>query len=90
MKWLALSDCIKLICFVCLQNVTIAIVGKGEKFHILSDEENATYVAAAEQRPPPPDDGGAGGSTEPKSIDDFEVERQTDTGDPQVQVAMET
>lgn len=78
------------------QNISIAVVGKNEKFHILNDEENARYVAAVEKRSgPPPDDGdgGAGvvGGNEPASIDDFEEPRD-DQGpdDPQVQVAMET
>lgn len=74
------------------QNISIAIVGKNEKFHILNDEENAHFVAAVETRggpPNDPDDGsGAVGSNEPASIDDIEEERAP--GDPQVQVAMET
>lgn len=77
-----------------MQNISIAVVGKNEKFHILDDSENSYYVAATEQRPPGPppgpDDGGVG-STEPPSIDNAADKKQDKgTGDPQVQVAMET
>ncbi|XP_031617593.1 proteasome subunit alpha type-1 [Contarinia nasturtii] len=76
-------------------NISIAVVGKNEKFHILDDEENARYVAAVEKRSGPPpdnDDGGSGavGGNEPPTIDDFDVPHEQDSGDPQVQVAMET
>lgn len=85
----------KLIGIFDLQNISIAVVGKNEKFHILDDEENARYVAAVEKRsgpPSDPDDGsGAVGGNEPASIDDFDDGREDrDTGDPQVEVAMET
>lgn len=82
----------QLIDFIWLQNVSIAVVGKNEKFHILGDDENSYYVAATEKRPPPPgpDDGGVG-STQAPSIDDA-ADRKEDKGpgDPQVLVAMET
>lgn len=74
------------------QNISIAVVGKNEKFHILDDEENARYVAAVEKRSGPPPDGGdeggsgAVGGNEPASIDDFEEPRET-PGEPQPQVA---
>lgn len=77
------------------QNISIAVVGKNEKFHILNDEDIARYVAAVEKRSAPPpdggDDGGSGavGGNEPPSIDDIEEPRDL-SGDPQVQVAMET
>lgn len=76
------------------QNISIAIVGKNEKFHILDDSEIAYYVAATEKRspgpPPGPGDGGAGSVT-PPSIDQ-EANKRDDKGpaDPQVLVAMET
>lgn len=35
------------------QNVSIAVVGKNEKFHILNDEENTIYVSAVETRVAP-------------------------------------
>lgn len=73
------------------QNISIAIVGKNEKFHILSNDENGHFVAAVETGPPTdPGDGGSGavGSNEPASIDDVEVEPAP--GNPQVQEAMET
>lgn len=77
-----------------LQNISIAVVGKNEKFHILDDSENTYYVAAAEKRspgpPPGPDDGGAG-SSEPPTVDDAADKKQErGPGDPQVLVAMET
>lgn len=75
------------------QNISIAVVGKNEKFHILDDEENSYYVAATEKRPPGPppgpDDAGVG-STLPPTIDDGVPKPDEGLGDPQVQVAMET
>lgn len=83
--------------FFLQQNISIALVGKNEKFHILNDEETARFVAAVEKRSgPPPDNGGGGGSNEPATIDDFDThdpqdpKNPRDSGDPQVQVAMET
>lgn len=78
--------------FYFIQNISIAVVGKNEKFHILNDDENGYYVSATEKRPPPPgpgpDDADAGG-TLPPTIDDGVKEEQKPPGDPQVQVAME-
>lgn len=75
------------------QNISIAVVGKNEKFHILNDDENGYYVAATEQRPPGPppggDDAGAGGSSLPKTIDEGVPKPDEGPRDPQVQVAME-
>lgn len=70
------------------QNISIGVVGKNEKFHILNDEENARYVAAVEKRSgPPPDDGGPGGAM----IEDIaDPSSERGPGEPQVQVAMET
>lgn len=79
---------------ISFQNISIAIVGKNEKFHILSDDENSYYVTATEKRPPgPPPPGpseGGAGSTEPPSIDDGVKKEDKGPGDPQVLVAMET
>lgn len=79
--------------FLFEQNISIAIVGKNEKFHILTDEENAHFIDAVETRggpPTDPDDGsGAVGSNEPASIDDM-IEEERAPRDPQVLVAMET
>lgn len=75
------------------QNISIAIVGKNEKFHILNDEENARYVSAVEKRTaggPSGGDGGAGTVSEPATIEDIDDPNDHDSGDPQVQVAMET
>lgn len=87
-------------CLLFQQNISIALVGKNEKFHILNDEETARFVAAVEKRSgPPPDNGGGGGavgSNKPDTIDDFDThdpqdpKNPRDSGDPQVQVAMET
>lgn len=33
-----------------LQNISIGVVGKGEEFTILSDDENHLYVSAMERR----------------------------------------
>lgn len=74
------------------QNISIAVVGKNEKFHILNDEENSRYVAAVEKRsgPAPGNDGGAG-TGESATIEDIDDPRDDQgPGDPQPQVAMET
>lgn len=60
-------------------NISIAVVGKGEKFHILSDEENLAYVSAAEGRH------GGFKQSDPPSDDPPKDDRP----DPQVAVAME-
>lgn len=77
-----------------LQNISIAVVGKNEKFHILDDSETSYHVAAAEKRspgPPPGPDDGSVGSTQPPSVDDAADKKEDKgPGDPQVQVAMET
>jgi len=74
-------------------NISIAIVGKNEKFHILSDKENTYYVTATDKRPPgsppPPEDVGVG-STLPPPIDHDDKDTDDSRPDPQVQVAMET
>lgn len=81
---------------MCQQNISIAVVGKNEKFHIVNDEENARYVSAVEKRTAGGasggDGGGAGpGGNEEAKIDDFdETPGDYDSGDPQPQVAMET
>lgn len=77
------------------QNISIGVVGKNEKFHILNDEETARFVGAVEKRSgPPPDDGGGSGvvgGNEPATIDDFDEPRDDQrSGDPQPQVAVET
>lgn len=57
----------------------------------MGDEENARYVAAVEKRSGPPPGGkndGPGSTGEAASMEDIPEAR--DTGDPQVQVAMET
>lgn len=76
------------------QNISIAVVGKNEKFHILDDSENTYYVAAAEKRPPGPppgpDDAGPGSSEQPSIDDAADKKEDKGPGDPQVQVAMET
>lgn len=69
------------------QNISIAVVGKNEKFHILNDEETAFYVAAVEKRPPGPPDADFGGVAAP--IDDA-VREDEGPEDPQVAVAMDT
>lgn len=73
-----------------MQNISIAIVGKNEKFHILDDGENTYYVAATEKRPPgpPPGPDDGVGSTQPPSIDDA-ADKKEDKGpeDPRVTVA---
>lgn len=64
----------------------------------MNDEENARYVAAVEKRTgggpsggDDGDDGGAGpGGNAPATIEDIDDPRYDATGDPQVQVAMET
>lgn len=71
-----------------LQNISIAIVGKDEKFRILNDEEIKVYVAAVEKRGGP---GGSGGSGDASAApappaDDPRDERP---GDADAQVAME-
>jgi len=74
-------------------NISIAVVGKNEKFHILNDKENAHYVSATEKRPPgsPPSSGDVGvGETLPPPIDREEDKPDEGPQDPQVQVAMET
>lgn len=56
----------------------------------MNDEENARYVSAVEKRTgggPSGGDGGAGTIDETATIEDIDEPR--DTGDPQVQVAME-
>lgn len=77
-----------------MQNISIAIVGKNEKFHILDDSENSYYVAATEKRPPGPppgpDDAGPGSSEAPTVDDAADKKADKGPGDPQVQVAMET
>lgn len=78
-----------------MQNISIAIVGKNEKFHILDDKENGVYVSAIEKRTPgqgPPGDGGSGavGSSLPPPIDDPKDDDDAPGDDPQVAVAMET
>lgn len=76
-------------------NISIAVVGKNEKFHILDDKENGVYVSAIEKRTPgqgPPGDGGSGavGSSLPPPIDDPKDNEDVPGDDPQVAVAMET
>lgn len=78
------------------QNISIGVVGKNEKFHILNDEENAGYVAAVERRSGPPpddnDDGGSGavGGNETARIENIDESRDDQgPGEPQPQVAME-
>lgn len=71
-------------------------MGKNEKFRILNDDEISHFVSAVEKRTAGGvsggDGGGAGpGGNEPATIDDFDVPGDDDdSGDPQVQVAMET
>lgn len=77
------------------QNISIAIVGKNEKFHILNDDENSRFVSDVEKRTAggaTGGDGGAGpGGNEAATIEDIdEPGDDDDSGDPQVQVAMET
>lgn len=52
-------NCFYCLLFAFLQNISIAIVGKDQKFRILNDEENLFYVSAVEKRTGP---GGSGGS----------------------------
>jgi len=78
-------------------NISIAVVGKNEKFHILDDKENSQYVSLIDKRPPPPGPppSGAGpGSSQPPSVDKAqdEKDRAAEKGpvDPIPDVAMET
>lgn len=80
--------------FISFQNISIAVVGKNEKFHILDDKENNVYVSAIEKRTPAsgsssaPGDVGVGSSL-PKP-DDPKDDDDAPGDDPQVAVAMET
>lgn len=58
----------------------------------MNDDENARYVSAVEKRSGAASGGdGGGGTTEPAAtIEDIDEPRHYDSGDPQVQVAMET
>lgn len=47
--------------FSTIQNISIAIVGKDQKFRILNDEETSFYVSAVEKRTGPGGSGGSGG-----------------------------
>lgn len=80
-----------------MQNISIAVVGKNEKFHILDDKENSHYVSLIERRPPPPGpppgDVGVGGN-EPDPVDKAQDEKDREAAkgpvDPVPDVAMET
>lgn len=82
--------------FFVQQNISIAVVGKNEKFHILGDEENSRYVASVEKRTgAAPGHDGSSGTGEPSTIEDIDDPRDDPRddqgpGDPQPQVAMET
>lgn len=74
-----------------MQNISIAVVGKNEKFHILNDEETAVYVAAVEKRGGPGSGGNDGDATISSSdVTDELIDTPRDSGDPIPLVAMET
>lgn len=76
-----------------MQNISIAVVGKNEKFRILNDVETAVYVAAVEKRggSGPGGSGDDGDATIPAAdVADEPRDRPRDTGDPIPLVAMET
>lgn len=68
------------------QNISIAVVGKNEKFHILSDAENNEYVSAIERRPAP---GAAAEPETPAPGPSPDGPPGPGDRDPQVAVAME-
>lgn len=74
-----------------MQNISIAIVGKDQKFRILNDEENKFYVAAVEKRTGP--GGGSGGSGDASTASapapPADDPRDDRPGEPQASVAME-
>lgn len=78
--------CVFIFIFFKFQNISIAVVGKGEQFHILDDKETGEYVSAIEKRTA---DRTASGTTESVSgpADDSGAPGDDD---PQVAVAMDT
>lgn len=73
----------------CEQNISIAVVGKGEAFHMLDDKETGEYVSGIEKRGGERASGAAGESGSgvgPTGDSDA----PTGDDDPQVAVAMDT